>query len=213
MLNKFKNKLIVMEGSDGCGKTTVAQLLVNKLNENNIPAVFTYQPGDSNYGVLAPIFRSLCKDKRWDIHPLSNMYAFYLDRIEQMDKVIIPALNEGKTVVSDRWWYSTYAYQYFGKEIMKMYNMPLSVAEWFSISSELGHHPNVVYFFPEKIKKPVEMRKSDSGNNDLFETAGQSFEERVAIAYDRLAKDLGFKIVHPASTPQETLDRLIDIEF
>ena len=202
-----------MEGSDGCGKSTIAQLLVDRLNQNSIPAIFTYQPGDTNYGVLATIFRSLCKDKRWNIHALSNMYAFYIDRIEQMDKVIIPALAEGKTVVSDRWWYSTYAYQYFGKEIMKTYNMPQSVAEWFSVSSELGHHPDVVYYFPEKIVKPAETRKSDSGQNDIFETAGRSFEERVHNAYEGLAQNLDFKVVWPTPTPQETLERLIDIDF
>ena len=212
-LDKFKNRLIVCEGSDSTGKSTVAQLLVNKLNDNDIPSIFTFQPGDSNYGILAPIMRSLCKDKRWALHPLSNMYAFYLDRVEQMDKVIIPALNEGKTVVSDRWWYSTWAYQYFGKQIMEVYKMPQSVADWFSFSSELDHTPDIVYYFPEKIKKPMGERKSDSGKNDLFETAGSSFEDRVHEAYEQLAQQLSFKRVYPAATPEATLENLINIDF
>src|SRR5208337_952622 len=107
-------------------------------------------------------------DKRWNLHPLSNMYAFYLDRIEQMDKVIIPALKDGKTVVSDRWHFSTKAYQYMGKEIMKNYAMPQEVADWFSYSSEMGYSPDVVFYFSEKVIKTIGTRKSDSGENDLF---------------------------------------------
>src|SRR5208337_2047886 len=197
-LEKFRNRLIVMEGGDENGKSTIAQLLVKKLNDSNIPTLLTFQPGDFNYGVLAPIMRSLCKDKRWNLHPLSNMYAFYLDRIEQMDKVIIPALKEGKAVVSDRFWFSTDAYQYHGKEIMKDYNMPKEVADWFSRNSEMGHSPDVVYYFPEKIVKPLGERKSDTGKNDLFETAGSSFEARVHEAYERLAQEFNFKRVYPA---------------
>ena len=90
-LGKFRNKLCIFEGADQTGKTTVAKLLVEKLNDNGIPALFTFQPGDPAYGVTATLFRSLCKDKRWDLHPLSNMYAFFLDKVEQVTKIVKPA--------------------------------------------------------------------------------------------------------------------------
>lgn len=214
-LEKFRNRLIAMEGGDENGKSTIAQLLVKKLNDNNIPTLLTFQPGDSNYGVLASIMRSLCKDKRWNLHPLSNMYAFYLDRVEQMDKVIIPALSGGKTVVSDRWHFSTTAYQYIGKQIMDDYNMPIEVADWFSYSSEMGHSPDVVFYFSEKILKTIGLRKSDSSENDLFETAGNDFQSRVYRAYEEMANNpnLKFKRIKLMSTPEETLESLLNIEW
>lgn len=210
-LEKFRNKLIVFEGADSTGKTTVAQLLVNRLNGNGIPTIFTYQPGDNNYGLAAAILRSFCKDKRWNLHPLANMYAFFLDRIEQMDKVIIPALSEGKTVICDRWWYSTVAYQYYGKEILEKFNMPWQVSDWFSESSEMGHKPDWVYYFPEKIQKPIGVRTSDSGTSDLFETCEDSFKRVVRETYEHMWDKGNFNYrILPGNTPQATLEDLLE---
>lgn len=214
-LEKFKNKLIVIEGADFTSKTTVAKLLVEKLNNSGIPALFTYQPGDPAYGVTAALFRSLCKDKRWNLHPLSNMYAFFLDKVEQVTKVVKPALDEGKTVVSDRWHFSTTAYQFYGKQIIKKYNLTPEVADWLNYTSELGCTPDVVFYFAEKIKKPNGIRISDQGIADLFETAEDTFFKRVNESYEKMSgdPDLKFKIVPLGSSAKETLENLLIIDF
>jgi len=214
-LEKFRNKLVVVEGADNTGKTTVAKLLVNKLNNSRIPAIFTFQPGDVEYGIHATIIRSFAKDKRWNLHPLSNMYAFFLDKVEQVQKVVVPALKEGKAVISDRWWYSTTAYQFHGKQIIEKYGLTKEIAAWLNYTSELGHSPDVVFYFPEKIDKPNEIRVSDSGSSDLFETAEESFLRRVCVAYEEMAKDpkLNFKRVRLGSSAEETLEYLLDIDF
>jgi len=214
-LEKFKNKLCIFEGADKTGKTTVAKLLVEKLNDSGIPALFTYQPGDPAYGVTAALFRSLCKDKRWNLHPLSNMYAFFLDKVEQVTKVVKPALDEGKTVVSDRWWHSTTAYQFFGKEIMEKYGLTPEVADWLNSTSELGINVDVVFYFSEKIKKINGIRVTDQGDADLFETAGNSFMDRVRLGYEIMASNpmLKFKKVPLGTSAEETLELLLDIDF
>lgn len=212
---KFRNKLIVIEGADSTSKTTVARLLVNSLIENNIPTILTAQPGDVAYGPLASIIRSLCKDKRWDLHPLSNMYAFFLDKVEQVTKVVEPALKEGKTVVSDRWWHSTTAYQFYGKQIIEKYGLSQDVADWLNSTSELGVNVDVVFYFPEKIEKPQGVRISDQGKADLFETADEAFFRRVREAYEMLANDpkYKFKRVPLGSTAEDTLNHLLEIDF
>lgn len=214
-LEKFRNKLCIFEGADQTGKTTVAKLLVEKLNESGIPAIFTFQPGDPAYGVTAAIFRSMCKDKRWDLHPLSNMYAFFLDKVECVTKVVAPALAEGKTVVSDRWWHSTTAYQFYGKGIMEEYGLTPDVADWLNSTSELGVNPDVVFYFPEIIKRVQGIRVSDQGGADLFETAGNSFMDKVRAAYDMMAKDpkYKFQIVPLAKSAEDTLENLLTIDF
>jgi len=214
-LEKFRNKLCIVEGSDNCGKSTVAKMLNQKLNESNIPSIFTFQPGENEYGVHATLIRSLCKDKRWNLHALSNMYAFFMDKVEQVQKVVVPALKEGKTVICDRWNFSTTAYQFFGKQIIENYNMPKEVADWLNYTSELGCKPNVVYYFSEKIQKQIGIRESDSGKSDLFETSGDSFFDRVYKAYEEMANDpkLNFKRVKLLPTPEETLEELLKIEF
>lgn len=214
-LEKFRNKLCIFEGADQTGKTTVAKLLVERLNDNGVPALFTFQPGDPAYGISATFFRSLCKDKRWDLHPLSNMYAFFLDKVEQVQKVVVPALKEGKTVVSDRWWHSTTAYQFYGKQIIEKYHLTQEVADWLNYTSELGCEPDVVFYFPEKIQKPNGIRISDSGSSDLFETAEESFMRRVREAYEEMANKprLRFKRVPLGSSAEETLQLLLNIDF
>jgi len=214
-LEKFRNKLCIFEGADQTGKTTVAKLLTERLNNSGIPATFTFQPGDPAYGVTASFFRSLCKDKRWNLHPLSNMYAFFLDKVEQVTKIVAPALDKGFAVISDRWWHSTTAYQFFGKEIVKNYDMPQSVMDWLNSTSELGVEPDVVFYFPEKIKIIKGPRVSDQGESDMFETAGGTFMERVAEGYEYLARDpkLKFKRVQLGNSAEETLELLLDIDF
>jgi len=214
-LDKFSNKLCVFEGADQTGKTTVAKLLVQKLNDSGIPALFTFQPGDPAYGLSATFFRSLCKDKRWALHPLSNVYAFFLDKVEHVQKIVVPALKEGRTVISDRWWHSTTAYQFHGKQIMKEYGLSQDVADWLNYTSELGCHPDVVFYFPEKIQKPKGIRESDSGGSDLFETAEDGFFRRVRESYEDMASkpELKFKRVPLGNSAEETLDYLLEIDF
>jgi len=214
-LEKFRNKLCIFEGADQTGKTTVAKLLVEKLNDNGIPALFTYQPGDPAYGVTAALFRSLCKDKRWNLHPLSNMYAFFLDKVEQVSKVVAPALAEGKAVISDRWWHSTTAYQFFGKKIIEEYNLTRDVSDWLNSTSELDVEVDVVFYFPEQIKEVNGIRISDQGVSDLFETAGDSFMDRVRNTYETMANDprYKFKRVPLDISAEKTLEHLLDIDF
>ena len=212
---RYRNKLMIFEGADQTGKTTVANLLVERLIDNKIPAIFTFQPGDPAYGISATFFRSLCKDKRWNLHPLSNMYAFFLDKVEQVTKVVKPALDEGKAVISDRWWHSTTAYQFFGKRIMEKYGLTSEVADWLNSNSELGIEVDVVFYFPEKIEKVNGLRVSDQGGADLFENAGDSFMESVHIGYEIMASNpmLKFKRVPLGTSAEETLEHILDIEF
>jgi len=205
--NKWKNRLIVLEGADSSGKSSVANLLTDYLNNNGIETILTFQPGDSNWGPLAPILRSLCKDKRWDLHPLANFFAFQLDRVEQTSKVVIPALSLGKTVISDRWNYSTYAYQLYGKELITKYNMPKEVLEWLLETAIISKNPDYVFYFPEKINSN---RKDDP--NDTFDKAGNDFFMRVHNAYEELAnKNSNWVRVSPGYSAEDTMKKILYI--
>jgi len=207
-LSKWKNKLCVFEGADFSGKSSTAQMLVEYLNKNGIETIFTFQPGDTNWGPLAPLIRGLCKDKRWDLHPLSNFFAFQLDRVEQTSKVVVPALEQGKTVISDRWNYSTYAYQLYGKELVTKYNMPKEVLEWLLEAAITSRSPDHVFYFPEKIK--VHSRQNDG--NDAFDNAGDSFMGRVHNAYEDLAnKNSNWIRVSPGSSVEETMHIVLSL--
>lgn len=209
-LEKFRNILIVCEGIDHCGKSTVAKALVDFLNNVGIPSVYTFQPGDTQYGQHAEIMRDFCTRKTYDLNPLSNFFAFLLDRSEQTSKVVLPAIKDGKTVVSDRWWYSTIAYQFYGKQLLSEYNLDDKFINWMN---ELASHylePNVVLYF----NRPQELVDTTPENQqDRFETETDRFKSRVKDAYLKMLTDNPkFREIIVDNDIGVTLNRVIEVD-
>ena len=98
---------ICVEGLDGCGKTTQAKLLVKRL-KGDYDAVYTAEPSDGKIGKLIKK-HYLHADKRGSA--VVEALLFAADRFEHLKSKVLPALNEGKLVVSDRYVYSSLAYQ------------------------------------------------------------------------------------------------------
>jgi dTMP kinase len=106
MLSK-KGAFICIEGLDSCGKTTQAKLLAKKLGESH-RAVYTAEPSRGKIGTY--IRNSyLYGEKRLSI--VLEALLFAADRIEHLENEVIPALKEGRLVISDRYVYSSLAYQ------------------------------------------------------------------------------------------------------
>lgn len=205
-MDNLENKLIVFEGSDMTGKSSVAKRLVGHLNNNNIPSIFTFQPGDNKWGTEAVFMRSLCKDKRHNLHPLANFFAFLLDRTEVTDKVVNPHLADGYTVVSDRWHYSTVAYQLYGKQLIDKYQMPESVLKWLNDLAIQSREPDAVVYFPEKLDV---YREKDV--NDQFENTKNDFLDRVHSAYEDMASEYGWLRIFPESTEEKTFYKVLEL--
>ncbi len=96
--------LIVFEGIDGSGKSTQAMLLAEKLRQNGFDVLLTSEPTD---GPLGQKIRRL----KTRITPQEEMELFTEDRKSHVRDVIIPAIESGKIVVCDRYYYSSAAYQ------------------------------------------------------------------------------------------------------
>lgn len=94
-------KLITLEGIDGTGKSSIAKMLKTKFPE----AVFTAEPTQSWIG------KAVKKSIESEADPLAELFLFVADHAEHIAKVIRPALEEGKLVISDRYSDSRYAYQ------------------------------------------------------------------------------------------------------
>ena len=105
-MNK-KGVFICIEGLDGCGKTTQAKLLARKLRQSH-SAIYTAEPSRGKIGTY--IRNSyLYGEKRLSI--VLEALLFAADRIEHVENEVLPALNEGRLVISDRYVYSSLAYQ------------------------------------------------------------------------------------------------------
>ena len=99
---------VCLEGLDGCGKTTQTRVLVERLRKMGYAAVSTAEP---SRGRIGKFIRKCClhSDKR--LSPVVEALLFAADRFEHVNNEVVPALKGGKIVVSDRYVYSSLAYQ------------------------------------------------------------------------------------------------------
>ncbi|MDH7564546.1 MAG: dTMP kinase [Candidatus Bathyarchaeota archaeon] len=105
---KRKGCFICIEGLDGCGKTTQTKILVRKLRKLGYDAVYTSEPSKSRIGRF---IRSYCLQGRQRESPVVEALLFAADRVEHLRNEVIPALDRRQLVVSDRYLYSSLAYQ------------------------------------------------------------------------------------------------------
>lgn len=102
-----RGKLIVFEGTDGTGKSTQMQLLGHYLQSKGHAIVTTREPTQGRYGQK---IRSLYMDRN-QYSRVEELELFLADRREHVQKVLAPALEQGKVILCDRYFLSTVAYQ------------------------------------------------------------------------------------------------------
>lgn len=100
--------LIALEGVDGTGKSTQCQLLAEYLESCGFPVVRLREP---TTGVWGQKIRKILTEGRGEVTPEEELQYFINDRKEDVEQNIIPALEEDKIVLIDRYYYSTAAYQ------------------------------------------------------------------------------------------------------
>jgi len=110
-----KGLFITFEGLEGCGKTTQAKMLFDFLIKQRIPSIYTKEPGGTNIG--DKIRKILLDQKNDSMDYKTEMLLFLASRAENVRLIILPALEEGKVVISDRFYDSTTAYQGYGRGI------------------------------------------------------------------------------------------------
>jgi len=104
--NPYKGKIVVIEGTDGAGKTTQAKALVKMLNKAGFPAAYTKEPTDD---IIGQFIREKVLSGEFAINPLALQYLFNADRIMHMEK-IEKLLQKGMIIVMDRYFWSAVAY-------------------------------------------------------------------------------------------------------
>jgi dTMP kinase len=144
-----KGAFICIEGLDGCGKTTQAKLLAKKLRKSH-NALYTAEPSHGKIGTY--IRKSyLYGEKRLSI--ILEALLFAADRIEHVENEVIPALKEGHLVISDRYVYSSLAYQ--GAASLNL--------DWIEKVNEHALKPDLAVFIdvnPEAVMNRLKPKKS-----------------------------------------------------
>lgn len=129
--------LICVEGLDGCGKTTQSKRLVKRLRKMGYDAVYTAEP---SRGKIGRFIRRYCLHGEKRVPAIIEALLFAADRFEHVENEIIPALNVGKIVISDRYVYSSLAYQGAAGLDLK----------WVELINKHVIHPNLAVFIDVK---------------------------------------------------------------
>jgi dTMP kinase len=144
-----RGAFIVIEGLDGSGKTTQAKLLEAKFMQSH-RALYTAEPSEGRIGVF---IRNSCLYGEKRLLPDVEALLFAADRIEHVENEIKPALREKRLVVSDRYVYSSLAYQ--GSAGLNL--------NWIRALNKHALEPDFAVFIdvsPETVLKRLERRKS-----------------------------------------------------
>ncbi len=145
---KRKGLLIAFEGIDGAGKTTQTNLLYNYLRHQSYKVLLTREPTDGPYGQK---IRSLFVSRQ-KVTPEEELDLFTNDRRQHVDKVIVPALDDGWIVLTDRYYFSTMAYQ------GAMGLSPLNIRK---INEEFAPIPDLVILLVARPRESVQRIKSN----------------------------------------------------
>ena len=108
----MSGRFITFEGGEGTGKTTQIKLLAEYLRQKGIDVVVTKEPGGTPIG--QELRAMLCTGDKDKFDAVAEALLYYADRRIHLQQKILPALSEGKWVISDRFADSTMAYQYYG---------------------------------------------------------------------------------------------------
>jgi dTMP kinase len=168
--------LVTFEGIEGSGKSTQIELTRAYVEEQGYTCLVTKEPGGSPLGEEIRGFLLDRGDLRID--PLTELFLIEADRAEHVAEVIRPALDDGRTILCDRYTDATIAYQGYarGLEIAAINQMN----HW--ATGGLTPHCTIV------LDCPVAVGMARAKGEDRFEREGKRFHEQVREGYLRIAR-------------------------
>ncbi|AQQ67735.1 dTMP kinase [Microbulbifer agarilyticus] len=188
-------KFITLEGGEGVGKSTNLRFITQWLTEQGIPFIQTREPGGTP---LAEQLRNLLLEKREEgVDPTAELLMVFAARAQHLQRVILPALAEGKWVICDRFTDATYAYQGGGRELDS--NLIAQLEQ--TVQGDL--RPDQVLLLDVDPEIGLQ-RAASTGEADRFESEQIHFFNKVRAAYlDRAHSDPDRYAVIDASVPLE----------
>lgn len=182
-----KNLFISFEGIEGCGKSTQAKKLQEYFNQNKIENILTREPGGTEIG--NKIREILLTSSSQNIQAITEVLLNFASRVEHCQQVIIPSLNQGKMVISDRFFDSTFAYQGFAQKIdIDQINLIKKIA--------IGNFvPDITFLIDLDVELAFERIKQRNDNN-RYEKLAIEFHQQVRAGFLKLAsQNLRIKII------------------
>jgi len=187
----MKGKFIVLEGIDGCGKTTQINALFEWLPKSglihkNAALIKTREPGGS---ILGKEIRDMILNNNKSNPPsnLTELLLYYADRAEHISRIISPAIENGNWIICDRFSGSTLAYQGYGREInidiiKKLENIVCQNVK-----------PDLTFFLDITPEESIKRRKDRVA--DRIESEGLEFLKKVTDGFKLIALENNWEII------------------
>ena len=190
--------LITFCGLDGCGKTTMLQRLAAQLSQK-YDVFLTKQPTD--FVRKSDIFRTYmdCPDHNaYDYRSLSLLAAS--DRLQHVSKVIVPAMEKGKIVLSDRYFYSCLA---------NLYARGFEQDHWIYEISQFVIKPDIAFFFDVPVETAVARVRQRPEERDRY--IDMELQYRLREQYVSICQANDGVLLSTQESPEETYRHVINI--
>ena len=201
-----RGMFITFEGGEGCGKSTQVKRFAARLEASGRKVLLTREPGGTR---LSELVRSLLKDEREDPPcDRAELLLFLAARAQLVNNVVLPALEAGTWVVSDRFSDSTFAYQGYGR------GLPLDVLRMANDFACAGLRPDrTVLLDADPAVTLARMRSREAATAteaDRIERAGAEFHSRLRRGFLEMAaaEPDRISVVDASGTPEEVEGRI-----
>ncbi len=195
-----KGKFIVFEGGEACGKTTQIELLKEILPKSQ--TIFTKEPGGTKEAEqIRKLVITGSKDK---LLAESELLLIYAARFEHVQKVILPALAQGKNVISDRFNLSTKVYQGAAR------GLAIELIEALDSMILQNFAPDLTFIFDLPVKEIRKRVAKRAGTNERFEKFSDEFHEKIRQGFLTYAKGRKDHVILDASKTAKQLHKLIN---
>ncbi len=197
MKKKYSGFFISIEGGDGVGKTTAIKSLEEKLKQNGINYYLTREPGGSK---ISESIRNIILDKNnKEEDPKTEALLYAASRRQHLVEIVIPRLEKGELVITDRYIDSSLAYQGYarGIGIKKVY-----LINSFAIDNYL---PDLTFFLELSPQEGLKRISNNKRAVDRLDQEKESFHQKVYDGYHILIKKYRkrFVVVDASKTPDE----------
>lgn len=175
----MRGKFITIEGTDGSGKSTQIELLMDYLRKKGADVIFTREPGGTQ---ISEKIREIILDvDNSEMTGITEALLYAAARSQHVEEKIIPALEEGKIIICDRFVDSSIAYQGAARGLGAEKIMGINEAALHGIM------PDMTLFFDLSPEKGI-LRKKNERALDRLEKEKMDFHEKVYEGYKNLCK-------------------------
>lgn len=199
----MKGKLITFEGCEGCGKSTQVRMLKEYLLSTNQNFIVTREPGGTK---ISEKIRGVILDKdNGEMVDECEALLFAASRCQFLSQLVLPALNQGTSVIIDRYYDSSFAYQAYARGLGYDF---VSAANKFAIDNAV---PDLTIFLDVKPYDAF-LRKGGVDSSDRLELAGIDFHNKVYMGYKKLIEMSPERFVSftAEGTKEETHQKIVE---